>query len=57
MQQLNRILQIFLFHLGRRVVNRLPMPVVLVLTVVVIVVMLALPYLSDWTATFGLLAP
>ena len=53
MQQLNRILQIFLFHLGRRVVNRLPMPVVIVLTVVVIVVMLALPYLPRWTASLG----
>jgi len=54
MQQVNRILQIFLFHLGRRVVNRLPMPVVLVLTVVVIAVLLVLPYLPAWTGSLGL---
>ena len=57
MLQLNRILQIFLFHLGRRIVNRLPMSVVIVLTVVVIVVMLALPYLPQWTASLGLAGP
>lgn len=44
MPHLNRILRIFLFHLGRRVVNRLPMPVVIVLTVVIIIAILAIPY-------------
>lgn len=48
MQQVNRILQIFLFHLARRVVNRLPASVILVLTGVVVVVLLALPHLPEW---------
>ncbi|WP_366556460.1 hypothetical protein [Aquibaculum sediminis] len=56
MQQLNRILQIFLFHLTRRIVNRLPMALVIVLTVLVIAVMLALPHLSDWGISLGPLA-
>lgn len=53
MQQLNRILQIFLFHLTRRIANRLPMALVIVLTVVVIALMLALPHLSDWGISLG----
>lgn len=53
MQQVNRILQIFLFHLARRVVNRLPASVILVLTGVVVVVLLALPHLPDWVKALG----
>ena len=46
MAQLERIPQIFLFHLARRIVNRLPMPVVIVLAVAVIVALLFMPQIQ-----------
>ena len=46
MPQLIRILQIFLFHLARRIVNRLPMPVVIALTIVVIAALLFMPQIQ-----------
>lgn len=54
MPQINRILQIFLFHLSRRIVNRLPMPVVVVLTVLIIALLLFLPQLRSWVSSLGL---
>lgn len=46
MGDLTRILQIFLFHLTRRIVNRMPFWLVVVLAVLIIALLLSMPYLT-----------
>jgi len=53
MGDLTRILQIFLFHLTRRIVNRMPFWVVIVLAVLIIALLLSMPFLTKFLGAEG----